>query len=117
MNDIIIYLQDIGRLAVIHPTGDLPLEELARKDTPAGRPYILAREADLPIAFGVFFEAWEADFSNPDGYGIGPQAWFIEKYEAEIAQLNSTDPDSEATQQRVAELTQSIATLRQEMQQ
>jgi hypothetical protein len=72
----IIYPQANGSVAHVTPTGELPLEDVALKDVPAGTPYLIVdTEADLPPDFD-FFEAWEADFSNSDGTGIGADAWF-----------------------------------------
>lgn len=88
MAQVIAYQQNNGKLAVVYPTGELPFEEVARKDVPAGVPYVIVDESDLPQD-NVFFEAWEADFSTPHGTGIGAQAWFIEKYQAEIAAINA----------------------------
>jgi hypothetical protein len=80
MRKLIIYPQDNGRLVVVIPILDcgIPLEEIARKDVPAGKPYIIIDETDLP-SDDTFCNAWEADFSNPDGYGIGAAAWFAEQ--------------------------------------
>jgi hypothetical protein len=69
----IIYPIDDG-LAVVTPTGEIPLQEVAKKDVPAGIPYLFIEDSDLPQD-RYFREAWEADFSNPDGYGIGHDAW------------------------------------------
>ncbi|NBS70334.1 hypothetical protein EBT31_15690 [bacterium] len=73
----IIYPQN-GGIAVVHPTGELPIEEVARKDVPAGVPYIIVSDDTIPTD-RTFRAAWEADFSNPDGYGIGADAWFAEQ--------------------------------------
>jgi hypothetical protein len=76
MNQVIIYPNDEGSLAVVYPAAEcgLPIEEIAKKDVPAGKPYRIIDAALLPQD-GTFFDAWEADFSNPDGigadYGIG----------------------------------------------
>ena len=56
-------------------------EVVARKDVPAGVPYKIVNSEDLPQDH-TFFNAWEADFSNPDGYGIGPEDWFAEQEQA-----------------------------------
>ena len=48
----------------------LTLEEIAAKDVPAGKPFKIVDVADLPSDY-TFFNAWEGDFSNPDGHGIG----------------------------------------------
>jgi len=81
----IIYPQENGLVAVITPTGDLPLEEVCRKDVKAGRPYLIIDDSDVPEDWS-FRNAWEADFSNPDGYGIGSDAWFAEKAAAEAVE-------------------------------
>lgn len=73
----IIYPNNIGGISLVIPTGDLALEEVARKDVPSGVPFLFVSHEHLPDQ--DFFEAWEADFSNPDGYGIGAEAWFAEQ--------------------------------------
>lgn len=78
MDKRIIYLNEEGGIGIITPTNELPLEEVARKDTPEGVPYIIINASDLPEDFS-FRRAWEADFSNPDGYGIGQDAWYAEQ--------------------------------------
>jgi len=80
MTKRIIYPTAEG-LAVIHPTGELPLVEVARKDVPAGVPYRIIDGADIP-ADRTFRAAWYSDFSEPDGHGIGAEAWFAEQDEA-----------------------------------
>lgn len=77
MNKIIYPLEN-GGIAIIHPTGELPFEEVCRKDVPANTPYIIIDESNIPTD-RMFRSAWEADFSNPDGYGIGSDAWFAEQ--------------------------------------
>lgn len=129
----IIYPNGDG-ISVIHPTGELPVEQVARKDVPPGVPFLLVADEDIPDD-RTFRGAWEADFSSPHGYGIGPKAWFIEQYEAEIAALEAaaepafTPPPEEsdesevealaafeaALQQRRAQRDASIAQLRQQI--
>jgi hypothetical protein len=79
MNQIIVYPSD-GSLAVVYPCGDcgLPVSEIARKDVPAGVPYLIVNVSDLPED-RTYRDAWTADFSNPDGVGIGADAWFAEQ--------------------------------------
>lgn len=67
-----------GGICLVMPTGELPVEEVARKDVPAGLPYFILNADQLP-ADHTFFSAWEADFSNPHGHGIGAEAWFAEQ--------------------------------------
>lgn len=85
----------MSKIRIIHPNEDnsitivtpalncgIPIEEIARKDVPAGVPFRYMDESLIPPDL-EYWAAWEADFSNPDGYGIGADAWF-----AEQAQLN-----------------------------
>lgn len=74
----IIYPNKSGGVALVMPTGELPIEEVAAKDVPAGVPYKIVAVDDVP-ADHTFFNAWEADFSNPDGYGIGADTYFAAK--------------------------------------
>ena len=80
----IIYPNDQGGIAVIIPAPGcgIPLQEVARKDVPAGIPFCIILAASIPQD-RTYREAWTADFSNPDGYGIGADAWFAEQKEAE----------------------------------
>lgn len=73
----IIYPTSTG-IAVVHPTGELPIEEVARKDVPAGVPYLIVDDSVIPTD-RTFRDAWEADFTVPDGHGIGAEAWFAEQ--------------------------------------
>lgn len=78
MTQAIIYTQDNGNIALVMPTGELPVEDVALKDVPAGVPYLIVDAADVPEDH-TFFAAWEADFSNPDGHGLGADAYFAAK--------------------------------------
>jgi hypothetical protein len=78
MNQRIIYSSDDGGVAIIIPTGDIEIAEVARKDVPAGVAYKIVDVADIP-SDRTFRNAWEVDFTNPDGYGIGQDAWFAEQ--------------------------------------
>jgi hypothetical protein len=60
----------------------LPIQEIARKDVPFGVPYRIIDAALIPED-RTYRNAWTADFSAPDGYGIGAEAWFAEQEEAE----------------------------------
>jgi hypothetical protein len=74
MEKRIIFPNEYG-ISILVPTGDLPFDEVCRKDVPAGVPYIIVEVSDIPED-REFRGAWEVDFSNPDGYGIGAEAWF-----------------------------------------
>jgi hypothetical protein len=78
MNQRIIYPTDDGGVAVLIPTGEIAVEEVARKDVPAGVAYKIVDVTDIP-SDRTFRNAWEADFTNPDGVGIGSDAWFAEQ--------------------------------------
>ena len=81
MTQPLIYPQDDGTLALVISTGELPIEDVAQKDVPAGVPYLIVDSADVPEDH-TFFGAWEADFSNPDGHGLGADAYFATQQEA-----------------------------------
>ena len=77
MSDRIIFPSEEGGIVIVNPCLDcgLTIEEIASKDVPAGVPYLIVSETNFPTDY-LFFSAWEADFSNPHGYGIGHEAWF-----------------------------------------
>ena len=81
-NQRIIYQNAEGGVSVIIPTGELSIEEIAKKDVPVGVPYEIVDSLAIP-SDRTFRGAWEADFSNPDGYGIGADAWFAQQEASE----------------------------------
>jgi len=86
MNKSIFYPQDNGRVAQVLPALNcgFTIEEIARKDVPAGKPYVILDDSLVPSST-EFFEAWEVDFSSPHGFGIGHEAWFAEQASKEQA--------------------------------
>lgn len=78
MNSYIIYPNPEGGICLVMPTGELPIADVTQKDVPAGKPYLIVDAASIPEDH-TFFNAWEADFSNPDGHGIGADAYFAAK--------------------------------------
>ena len=82
----IIYPNDQGGIAIILPAPGcgIPLEEIARKDVPAGVPFRIIDASAIPTD-RTYREAWTADFSEPDGHGIGAEAWFAEQASANSA--------------------------------
>lgn len=66
------------RIAVVYPTGELPIEEVARKDVPAGIPYKIIPLSDVPTDPALRAD-WAVSFDSPDGHGIGAEAWFAEQ--------------------------------------
>lgn len=89
MSKVIFYPNKDGSVSMVMPVPGckLSVEEIASKDTPAGLPYLIVERENVP-ADETFFDAWEADFSNPHGHGIGANQWFINKYQTEISQLD-----------------------------
>ena len=86
MSQLIIYQSKTGNDILVIPASncDILIEEIARKDVPAGLPYHIVDATQIPTD-RTFYEAWEADFSNPTGLGIGAQAWFAEQAAKEQA--------------------------------
>jgi hypothetical protein len=77
----------------------LSVEEIARKDVPRGVRYAIIDEADVPTDH-TFFTAWEVEHSDlNDGIGAGPQTWFIEKFQAELALINAETPPSKTEEE------------------
>lgn len=72
----VIFPNEFGGLSILAPVGDhgIPIEQIALKDVPAGRPFLIIDDSDLPEDW-QYRDAWEADFSEPHGYGIGHDAW------------------------------------------
>ena len=83
MTQVIIFPNNEGWLSVIYPAADcgLSVEDIACKDVPAGKPYHIIDADQLPQD-NVFFNAWEADFNEPAGHGIGHEAWFANRSQA-----------------------------------
>jgi len=90
----ILFPNSEGGICVLHPTGELPIEDVCQKDVPAGTPYLIVEDDVIP-SDRSFRGAWEADFSNPDGYGIGADAWFAAKAAAEAAEQTVDEPAEE----------------------
>lgn len=77
MSHIIVYQnpETIDKICIIYPTGELSLDEVAKKDVPQGLPYKILDTTNLPDT-RLFRDAWECDFSNPDGHGLGHKEWY-----------------------------------------
>ena len=73
MNQIVIYKQDSGVIAVIRPTAEAlalyGIEAIAQKDVPAGKPYKIIDASELP-ADRSQRNAWTCDDADlTDGVG------------------------------------------------
>lgn len=91
MDKIIIYPSPSveGGIDILTPCEcGLTIEEIAQKDVPVGLPYMILDRSALPTD-RTFRPAWQSDFSKPHGEAIGPNQWFINQYNAEIAAINA----------------------------
>jgi hypothetical protein len=77
---LVIYPNNQGGIAIILPAPEcgIPLTEIARKDVPTGMPFRIIDAANIPTD-RTYRDAWTADFSAPDGYGIGQEAWLAQQ--------------------------------------
>jgi|DEB19_MinimDraft_3_1074340.scaffolds.fasta_scaffold116263_3 hypothetical protein len=76
----VLYPNDNGGISILIPSENcgLTILQMAQKDVPAGVPYKIVDMSEIPTD-RTFRDAWEYDFSNPDGYGIGHDAWFAQQ--------------------------------------
>lgn len=79
MAKVIVFKNNEGGISVIHPAPKVlatrSVEEVARKDVPAGKPYAIVNESDLP-ADRTFRGAWEIDDGElVDGTGNTTNKW------------------------------------------
>lgn len=85
MTQKIIFEDSSGGIVVLHPTGEVPIDVVARKDVPQDTPYKIIDVADVPTD-RTFRAAWEADLSQPDGYG-DPEGYWAEQAEKQAQEL------------------------------
>jgi hypothetical protein len=75
----IIYQNNDGGVSIIIPTPEalqtLTIDDIAKKDVPASVPYKIVDATDIPED-RTFRGAWEAEITEPDGVGLGYDAWF-----------------------------------------
>lgn len=57
-NPRILYPTPDGGVAIVIPTGELPIEEVAAKDVPEGVPYTIVDATEIPDD-RTFRAAWE----------------------------------------------------------
>ena len=75
----IIYQTEEG-LIVVTPTGEISINEVARKDVPAGVDYWIVEDNEIPTD-RTFRNAWKLidNIGPADGQAIGSDAWFAEQ--------------------------------------
>lgn len=83
MHFVVLHPSEAG-VTVLLPAPGFPVEQVARKDVPAGVPFLIVPQDALPSGFD-YMAAWEVDFSAPHGFGIGHEAWFAEQAAKEAA--------------------------------
>lgn len=76
----IVYPRETGGISIIYPNLEcgLSIQDIAEKDVPAGVPYVFIPIDTIPTDH-TFFDAFEVDFSFPNGKGIGAEAWFAKQ--------------------------------------
>jgi hypothetical protein len=57
MTQVIIFTNDNGGVSTCIPTGEISIEQVKQKDTPAGS--IIVNASDLPNQYNDFYDAWE----------------------------------------------------------
>ena len=75
----IIYPNGDGTITDVWPAPEFltkyTLKDVADSAVPKDTAYIFVEDEDMPPEDG-FRDAWEADFSSPDGVSIGNAAWW-----------------------------------------
>lgn len=69
----ILYPQDNGGVTILIPAEGYDFEAIIHQCVPKGLPYIVVNVDDIP-SDRTFRDAWEVDFSNPDGFSTGVQS-------------------------------------------
>ena len=87
MTQRIIYQNNDGGVSIIIPTPEalqtLTIDDIAKKDVPAGVAYKIVDATDIPED-RTFRGAWEANITEPDGIGLGYDAWFALQPKQEV---------------------------------
>ena len=65
MKKVILFLNDLNTISIVFPTGELAIEDVAKKDIPKGKPFKYINFNSLPPNLDDVQE----DFTNPDGFG------------------------------------------------
>jgi hypothetical protein len=91
MTQRIIYQNNDGGVSIIIPTlealATYSIDDIAKKDVPAGVAYKIIATSDIPED-RTFRGAWEADITEPDGVGLGYDAWFALQPKVEVSNDN-----------------------------
>jgi hypothetical protein len=81
----IIYTNNDGGVSIIIPAPEcgLTIDDIAKKDVPAGVAYKIVDKESIPED-RTFRGAWEANITEPDGVGLGYDAWFALQPKQEV---------------------------------
>lgn len=73
---LIIYQNTDGTNGLILPllAEGSTVADVALKDVPVGCPFLIVDESEMPSEL-QYHEAWDVDFSDPDGVGLGYDGW------------------------------------------
>jgi hypothetical protein len=82
----IVFEKEDGSVGFMQPVlvPGTTVMDVAQKDVPVGKPFLLVASEDMPSE-PIYHPAWEVDFSDPDGHGLGHDGWMLSKnpdYEA-----------------------------------
>lgn len=80
---IIFQNPETETISIIIPAPGWDIMQVALKDVPFGVPFLILPDEEIPSDWSTS-HAWEADFSDPTGYGLGNHRWFIQRAQAEI---------------------------------
>jgi hypothetical protein len=83
-----LYPEANGEIAIIFLKDGDDFDSVCQRCTPYNTPYLIVEDSDLPEDWSTS-AAWDADFSTPDGIGMGPQRWLIAQAQATIAALEA----------------------------
>jgi hypothetical protein len=87
IDKVVIYPTSSG-IVIINPCDEkFTINNIALRSVPVGAPYLIVDASEIPED-RTFRDAWTADFSNPDGYGIGFEAWLATQPTTEVNNEN-----------------------------
>lgn len=75
---VAVFPSDLGGFAVLYPTGELPFEDVLKKDVPNGVPYLVMEASEVPP------DGTEIDFSKPHGFGGSTKEYFASRANAPV---------------------------------
>lgn len=99
-----IYKENDSMALVVPPKG-FDHVQAAEMAIPFKHPFLFVPEKDIPEDLDTL-GAWDADFSEPDGYGLGPQRYFIRKALREISAGERIEDNEKLIAQMTAEIEQ-----------